>query len=254
MNRWFLTRFVIAVVILLVIGTEIVSAVPTPTIYVSYLNGTMFNSTVNATKGQVLYFNATQAGGAPPITWAWAFGDGFTDSSQNVTHFYAWGKDRVLLLHNGWAQMTTTLKASDATGSGSATVVINLTTSLANLTMATANVSMLNESYAQSFLAAIGGNRSAPFDWHIDWLGALHTAEHEYADIVGWTVFLTIIFALPFIMNWIITKDFVVSGILGGFLGIYIIVRLPAALRVLAVVFIGMSITAIVYSLYKERQ
>jgi hypothetical protein len=84
-------------------------------------------------------------------------------------------------------------------------------------------------------------------------LGGLRAAEGVYVSVLGLTIFLLIVFSIPFIMNWIVTKDFVVSGIIGGFMGIWIITRLPDAMKPLAVMFIGMSIVAIIYSLIKER-
>jgi hypothetical protein len=120
--------------------------------------------------------------------------------------------------------------------------------------MVTETIAELNESYSQVFIDVIGGNESAPAGWiGIDFLGGLEGARDVYVSVVGLTIFSMMIFSLPFLMNWIISKDFVVSGVIGMFMGIYIVVRLPAQMQLIAVAFIGMAIVAIIYSLVKER-
>jgi hypothetical protein len=222
------------------------------TIYYKNATGVFFE-TVNATKGQVLYFNAS-AGGA--TTWAWDFGDGFYATGQYATHTYTFGKSRSLMLRDGWTTVGITLNASDAGSSAFASKTINLTTAMADLNFVSpaATIAALNESYANTFIAAIGGNTTAPADWiGIDFLGGLLGVQNVYVSVLGMSLFLILVFVLPFIMMWITSKDFVVPGIIGGFLGIWIIVRLPASMRLLAIVFIAMSIVAIIYSLLKEK-
>lgn len=247
----FLASAVFVLVALLL--SSCASAAPTAAFTISYLNGSCFNTTSETYKGQVLYFNDTSAGG--PTTWAWDFGDGWTSASRNATHAYTFGKlGHMILLKNGWKEMPVTLTVSDGAASSTITHSVNLTTPLMMYSVSSANVTMLNDSASQAYLEAIGGNTTVPTDWGgIDWILGIQTTESVYTQIIGVSMFLILIFSLPFIMNWIITKDFNVAGILGGFLGIYIIVRLPTMMRLLAVTFIGLSIVAIIYSLLKER-
>jgi hypothetical protein len=139
-------------------------------------------------------------------------------------------------------------------GGASHSETLNFTTGLPKLIIETDNVTLMNENLSQNYTEALTGNRTAPPGWAgFDWLRGIETTEEAYTSVLGTTVFLILIFSVPFIMNWIITKDFVVAGIIGGFLGVFIIVRLPANMQLLAVTFIAMSIVAVIYSLVKER-
>lgn len=246
-------------IIVLVMGLSIVPVLSAPTaeFQVYYLNMTNGTGTwdpltnMNATKAQLLAFNAS-SGGA--VSWGWTFGDGKGASGQDVSHKYSYS-NKWVVYKNGETPMTVILNATDAGGvSDYETKVINLSVALDRIVMVTETIPTLNESYAQSFIDAIGGNESPQEGWiGIDFLGGLETSRSVYVSILGYTIFSILIFSLPFIMNWIVSKDFVVAGVLGMFMGIYIISRLPAQMQLLAVAFIGMSIVAIIYSLIKER-
>lgn len=238
----------------------IASAALVPSFTVSYLNSSTGNLSVltsmNATRGQVLYFNGTVSGGTPQ-QWSWNYGDGYGDLVPNTTHSYTYAHDHVMLFNKGVTKLQVILTVSDATGNYSTTPkVINLSVALPRWGMAPTDsvIPLLNETNANNYLSAIGGNVTLPDGWAgLDWLGVLHTTEQVYVDVLGWTIFLLVVFSVPFMMNWILTKDFVISGILGGFLGIWIIARLPAQFQLMAIAFIGMSIVAVLYSLLKER-
>jgi hypothetical protein len=208
---------------------------------------------MNATKGELLVFNAS----LPGVTnYTWDFGDGFGWSGKNATHRYTFGKGTSLLLKDGWVKVTVKSSAGNLTGMYSDSHVINLTTAMEDINFVgpTETIALLNESYANTFITVIGGNRSAPADWiGIDWAGGLQGVQDVYVSVLGLSIFYLFIFSLPFIMQWIISKDFVVAGVLGSFLGLWIITRLPASMKMVAVLFIAMSVVAIIYSLLKER-
>jgi hypothetical protein len=208
---------------------------------------------MNATKGQSLVFNTSIAGATSSI---WDFGDGFGGSGTNVSHKYTFGRGVSLMLVDGWTRVTVTLNVTDGSTIYRGARTINLTTAMEDIHFVgpSETIAPLNESYANAFIAVIGGNRSAPAGWTgIDWLGGLMGVQNVYVSVLGFTVFYLFVFSLPFIMQWIISKDFVVAGILGSFLGLWIITRLPANMKILAITFIAMSIVAIIYSLLKER-
>jgi hypothetical protein len=224
---------------------------------ISYYNTTDHSlwplMSMNATKGELISFNATNAVASE---WAWDFGDGFGGSGRNVTHRYTFGKGISLMLTNGWTRVTTKLNSTSGMSITRDAAVINLTTAMEDINFVgpTETIALLNESYANTFITVIGGNRSAPAGWvGIDWLGGLNGVQDVYVSVLGLTIFYLFIFSLPFIMQWIISKDFVVAGVLGSFLGLWIITRLPASMKMVAVLFIAMSVVAIIYSLLKER-
>lgn len=203
-------------------------------------------------RGDTIKFTDTTGG--PITSWDWSYGDGFSNlnpaADPIVEHRYTFGKHPILM-QNGFKLLEVTLTIN---GAASHSETINFTTGLPKLIIETDNVTLMNENLSQNYTEALTGNRTAPPGWSgFDWVRGIATTEETYTSVLGTTVFLILIFSVPFIMNWIITKDFVVAGIIGGFLGVFIIVRLPANMQLLAVTFIAMSIVAVIYSLVKER-
>lgn len=197
-------------------------------------------------RGDTVCFTDTSGASS---SWEWNFGDGFTSTEQNPQHIYAFGK-RPIVMHNGYINLGISLKTSDGSIHED---TIKFSTPLPPLVITTQNITLMNETLAENYTEALTGNRTSPPGWSgFDWVRGIATTEEAYTSVLGSTIFLILIFSIPFIMNWIIMKDFVVAGILGGFLGIYIIVRLPANMQLLAVGFIVMSVVAVIYSLLKE--
>ena len=154
-------------------------------------------------------------------------------------------------MHDGYKDLEVELTTPEG---GTYTDTIRFTSPLAPIVTQSTNITLMNESLARNYTEALTGNRSAPPGWSgFDWARGIQNTALAYAGVLGWTIFLILVFAIPFIMNWIITKDFVVAGIIGGFMGIYIIVRLPGPMQLIAVAFIVMSVVAVAYSLLKER-
>jgi hypothetical protein len=220
---------------------------------INYLNTTDSSFwplvSLNATKGEVLAFNATVS---DPST-SFSFGDGFGEDGQNVAHAYTFGTNGYsLMLQNG--SIVIQVKLTNSTGIFTDTFTLRSAMDPIIFAPVSATIAPLNQSYANAFIMAIGGNGSAPNGWiGIDFIGGMTAVQNVYVSVVGMTIFMIIIFAIPFIMTWIVMKDFVVSGILGGILGVWIINRLPGNMKLLAVTFIALSIVAIIYSLLKER-
>jgi hypothetical protein len=199
----------------------------------------------------------TPAGGS---RFNWSFGDGFDSTEQTPAHYYAYGK-HTILMHDGSVSLFIGLKTD--TDTVPTVKSINFTTLLPPLVFQTTNITLMNESLSNNYTEALTGNRTAPPGWSgFDWVRGIDTTVEAYVkgtttqdggnSGLGTTIFLTLIFSIPFLMSWIIMKDFIVPGILGGFLGIFIIVRLPANMQPLAIAFIVMSVVAIIYSLLKE--
>lgn len=190
----------------------------------------------------------------------WSFGDGFDSTEEIPEHYYAYGK-RTILMHDGSVKLFIGLKVDSET---SPTIKsINFTTLLPPLVFQTTNITLMNESLSNNYTEALTGNRTAPPGWSgFDWVKGIDTTIEAYVkgtttqgggnSGLGATIFLILVFSIPFLMSWIIMKDFIVPGILGGFLGVFIIVRLPANMQPLAIAFIVMSVVAIIYSLLKE--
>lgn len=186
---------------------------------------------------------------SPVTNPRWSFGDGYKSTDQIAEHKYEFGKTPIVMNH-GYKYLHVVL-GSDGGNTGTD---IRFSTPMAPIITQVATIATMNESLSEAYIAALGGNRTTPAGWAgFDWLGGLRATEDVYASTMGEALFLVIIFAVPFIMNWIITKDFVVAGVLGGFLGIFIIARLPAQMQLIAVAFIAMSVAAVIYSLLKEK-
>lgn len=115
-------------------------------------------------------------------------------------------------------------------------------------------VTILGEQLMRNYTEALTGNRSAPPGWlGFDWGRGIASVGETYIGTTGMTVFLILAFSVPFLASWIITQNIVVTGIIGGFLGIFIIPRLPAQMQLIAVALVVLSIVAVIYSLLKER-
>ena len=80
---------------------------------------------------------------------------------------------------------------------------------------------------------------------------ALKLALNVYEDTWG-NIALVIIFAIPFIMAWIMGGNITLPSVMGLITGGFILWRLPEQYQMLAIGFIAMSAIAIIYSLLKE--
>jgi len=81
--------------------------------------------------------------------------------------------------------------------------------------------------------------------------GALHLSLSVFQDTWGDTA-LVIIFAIPFLMAWIMDMNVTLPSVMGIITGGFIFWRLPEQYQLIAIGFIAMSVIAIIYSLLKE--
>lgn len=120
--------------------------------------------------------------------------------------------------------------------------------------MTSATITTFSEERYDQMIGFFGGNTTAnetnPLTFDIDQLPSWMMG--TYTDVLG-TLAIVLIFSLPFFMLYIIGKGIEVPTILGIFIGVYAISRLPAEYQPFAVLSMCMGITAIVYSLLKER-
>ena len=80
----------------------------------------------------------------------------------------------------------------------------------------------------------------------------LKVALSVYEDTWG-NAALVILFAMPFLMAWIMGSNVTLPSVMGLITGGFILWRLPEQYQLVAIVFIGLSVIAIIYSLLKER-
>ena len=79
----------------------------------------------------------------------------------------------------------------------------------------------------------------------------LYIAMSAYTDVWGNTA-LVILFAIPFLMAWIMGGNVTLPSVMGIITGGFILYRLPEQYQLVAIGFIVMSVIAIIYSLLKE--
>lgn len=79
----------------------------------------------------------------------------------------------------------------------------------------------------------------------------LKVALSVYEDTWG-SAALVVIFALPFLMAWIMGSNVTLPSVMGIITGGFILWRLPEQYQMVAIGFIGLSVIAIIYSLLKE--
>jgi hypothetical protein len=82
--------------------------------------------------------------------------------------------------------------------------------------------------------------------------GLGYLAMSAYTDILG-NVAAGIIFAIPFLMMWIMGNSVTLPSVIGIMEGGFILYRLPEQFHLVAVGFIALSVIAIIYSLLKEK-
>jgi len=113
-----------------------------------------------------------------------------------------------------------------------------------------------NSTLYLDFFSIIGGsNEMLENDTTADFFNieALpHLALTVFTDQLG-SLAIVIIFALPFLMMWIVGKGIEIPTITGIVIGVYVITRLPAEYQLPAVAGLTLGVTAILYTMLKER-
>jgi hypothetical protein len=80
----------------------------------------------------------------------------------------------------------------------------------------------------------------------------IFTIAMQYPDILG-PIAYVVIFAIPFIMMWIVHSDMVPAAIVGIFFGLYISFYIGAQYFFVGLLFIVLALTTIVWSMAQKR-
>ena len=79
----------------------------------------------------------------------------------------------------------------------------------------------------------------------------IFSAISVYSDAIGQVAFV-IIFAIPFVMMWIVQSDMTMPAIIGMLFSLYVFMRLPAQYVIFATGCFVICIAALLFSLYKK--
>jgi hypothetical protein len=117
----------------------------------------------------------------------------------------------------------------------------------------TATIQPLDESGYSILLGALGGEEQLnETSEGVDWMEIKDAAERPYTDALG-PLFYAIVFAIPFLMQWLRQGNMAIPGAIGTILGGFMLARTPAEYHLVAVVFIALGILAVVWGIVKDR-
>lgn len=116
-------------------------------------------------------------------------------------------------------------------------------------TIATVSTSAYN-----SIINSIGGNTSPANATAAkpNWTQFLTATINPYVTQMGYLAYV-IIFAIPFLLMWLMHGDMVPAAVAGIIVGGFGLTFLPSEYHLLAGVFVALAVVAVVYSLLKER-
>ena len=97
--------------------------------------------------------------------------------------------------------------------------------------------------------AQFGGNASTTVGPNFGML--IWNAVAVYSDSMGMVAFV-VMFAIPFLMMWIVQSDMTMPALLGMFFSLYLFARLPEQYIMFSVGCFVICITALLWSLYKR--
>ena len=118
---------------------------------------------------------------------------------------------------------------------------------------ATKPIPTLDEGAYQALIASFGGsNQLNETTEGVDWLGIKDAAERPYTDPIG-PLFYVIVFAIPFLMQWLRQGSMAVPAAIGIILGGIMLAKTPAEYHLAAIAFIALSILAVVWGVIKDR-
>jgi hypothetical protein len=196
--------------------------------------------TANVTRGNApltVQFTDTSTGDI--ISWHWDFGDGGTSTLQNPSHTY-----------EAAGTYTASLTVS---GPGGEDSEIRSIFARAMRPKASSPIATLDESPYTSFVGAFGGsNQLNETTEGVDWLGIKDAAERPYTDLIG-PLFYVIVFAIPFLMQWLRQGSMAVPAAIGIILGGIMLAKTSAEYHLAAIAFIALSILAVVWGVIKDR-
>ena len=118
---------------------------------------------------------------------------------------------------------------------------------------ATAPIPTLDESPYLALTGAFGGsNQLNETTEGVDWLDMKDAAERPYTDLIG-PLFYVIVFAIPFLMQWLRQGSMAVPAAIGIILGGIMLTKTSAEYHLAAIAFIALSILAVVWGVIKDR-
>lgn len=116
-------------------------------------------------------------------------------------------------------------------------------------------ITTLDDSYTdtlQDMFTSNSSNVTNTSDLLVDIPGLAYLTMTVYTDVWG-NIGAVIIFAIPFLMMWIMGGSVTLPAVIGIMEGGFILYRLPEQFHLVAIAFIALSVIAIIYSLLKER-
>jgi hypothetical protein len=120
--------------------------------------------------------------------------------------------------------------------------------------MASATFTPVSTQAFQDLYDSIGGNTSPvnETDAAINWTQFLGATLEPYTLLMG-QLALVIIFAIPFVLMWLMHMDITPAAVAGIIIGGFLLAFLPPEYSLLAGIFVVLGLVAVVYSLLKER-
>jgi hypothetical protein len=120
--------------------------------------------------------------------------------------------------------------------------------------MATGAITTIPTDAYNTILESFGGNTTPATveEARVNLTSLLSGLLDVYTDPMG-PIALVLIFAIPFVLMWLMQSDMIPAGIAGLITGAFMLAFLPAEYSLLASIFLVLAILSIVYSLLKER-
>ena len=84
-----------------------------------------------------------------------------------------------------------------------------------------------------------------------NWGMLIYNAGMVYQDAIGQIAWV-ILFALPFLMMWIVQADMTLPSLVGMLFSLYVFLKLPTQYIMLSVGMFAISIAALIWSLYRR--
>lgn len=117
----------------------------------------------------------------------------------------------------------------------------------------TRTIAPLDEGPYNHFFAAFGGSQQLNETTEgVDWLGVKDALEEPYTAALG-SLFFALLFALPFVMQWLRQGSMAIPCVLGIILGSIMLAKAPAEYHIVAVVFVALGVLAVVWGVIKDR-
>lgn len=119
---------------------------------------------------------------------------------------------------------------------------------------ATGTITTISTQPYQDLIDSFGGNTTPENETaaRVNMTSFLSGVLSVYSDPIG-SLALVIIFAIPWLLMWLMQSDVVPAAVAGLIIGGFVLEFLPAEYSLLGTVFVVLALVAIVYSLLKER-